>query len=321
VVPSACASHFQPIDARPAFAAFLRGLAADPRFELAYHGKEHGRPGPRIGDYAPEFTLYDSVDAAVEGIERGLAIWRSVFGTDPAGGKYPAYAAGPHGDAAIERTGFAWWCRRFDPEVATSGDPIAFEPRFFGRTGVVDVPSTLHGGIGTAVRPASLHPRRVAAALLDRVRRASSVRPTLDALLERRGVISVQEHITSSRPDGGTQTPNLYDDGGSLRRIFGLLRHHSVWHATCGEIARYFEGRSRTFLRGVGADRFEVSYAGRQAGDVRLSLALNGIALPDAFTLRGPRGELRAQVARRGGHLSAVTEPVPLASGGYQIVA
>jgi hypothetical protein len=41
----------------------------------------------------------------------------------------------------------------------------------------------------------------------------------LDALLATRAVITVQEHVTSSRPDGDVQTPNVYDDARTLRRI------------------------------------------------------------------------------------------------------
>jgi hypothetical protein len=313
--------HFQRIDARPEFVAFLRALDADERFECAYHGKEHGKPGPRSEDYEPEFTLYASVEDALAGIERGREIWRRVFGRDPAGGKYPAYASGAHGDAAIDRAGFTWWCRRFDPEVAGNGDAVAFEPRFFGEAGVVDVPSTVHGGLATLIRPASLHPRRVAGALRHDWRALRNVRPTLAALLERRSVISVQEHITWSRPDAGRLVPNVYDDAASLRRIFAELRRHRVWHATCGDIARYFEARSRTTVSAVGAHRFRVSYAGRQDGDVRLSLALSGIALPDEFGVRGPRGEVRVRVAHRTGRLAATTDPIPLASGCYEIAS
>src|SRR5262249_17367151 len=41
-------SYAAPLDADAASCEFFRALAADPRFELAYHGLDHGQPGGRL---------------------------------------------------------------------------------------------------------------------------------------------------------------------------------------------------------------------------------------------------------------------------------
>jgi hypothetical protein len=101
------------------------------------------------------------------------------------------------------------WCRRWDRDVAAVGAPAAFQPRFFGEHDVVDFPSTLHGGMLSLPPLSKITLRelywRGGVHLLGR----SRLNDELDALLAQRGVVSVQEHITSSRPDGDVQTPNL----------------------------------------------------------------------------------------------------------------
>jgi hypothetical protein len=203
---------FRPIDQRPEFVQFLRTIEADVRFECAYHGKEHGYPGPTNADYLPEFASYGSVADALDGLRAGARIWKGVFGADPAGGKYPAYANGVHGDKAIDLAGFAWWCRRWDRGEAGADEACAFEPRFFGENDTVDVPSTVHGGLMTLPSLRQLTPRGVPYYLISALRGGRWLDEQIDALLARRAVISVQEHITSSRPDAFAQTPNLYDD-------------------------------------------------------------------------------------------------------------
>lgn len=318
VDPPAFPSRFEPIDRRPAFRAFLERLAADPRFELAYHGKEHGKPGPRREDYVPEFAGYGSLDAALEGLERGRAIWRAVFGREPEGGKFPAYEPGRFGEAAVDGAGFLWWCRGWDRGAQPEGAPGSFPPRLFGERGVVDVPSTVHGGLLTLPPLRPLRPRRLAGLALRAWRSRARLQRQLAQLRSGGDVISVQEHITWSRPDTGRQTPNVFDDLPTLTRIFQALRGRPVWHATCGEIARYFEARERSTLA-PSEGGFELRYRGRRGEPPALSLVLRG-RFGDSVRLRGPGGELRARVIRRLALGEVATEPVPLGSGHYAVI-
>jgi hypothetical protein len=297
---------FHAADRRPEFGEFLGKLAFDPRFELAYHGKEHGRAGPRTEDYVPEFAGYPSVDAALENIERGKEIWRRVLGSAPAGGKYPAYARGEHGDSAVSRAGFTWWCRTYDRGAKPAAAPGAFEPTFFGDPPVVDVPSTLHT------------PRWPAELVRSAIRSPRSTAKQLAVLLAGGDPITVQEHIAWSRPDTLRQRPNVQDDEPALVRLFQRLRAFPVWHATCGEIAAYFEARSRTEIACDGAG-FELRYTGRAAVPPALSLVLPS-ARRDALVLDGPHGRISLPIATSPGE-RAVTARAPLPAGRYAFVA
>jgi hypothetical protein len=319
VRPSHFPFEFRAIDRRPEFVRFLRELDADPRFECAYHGTAHGQPGATGADYVPEFEMHATLPETLAGLRGGQQTWKSVFGVAPAGGKYPAYARGLCGDSAVDLAGFAWWCRRWDCAAAEPTDPAAFQPRFFGERGVVDLPSSLHGGLLTLPPLSRLRARELPFYALTRWRGPGWLAARIDALLASRSVIAVQEHITSSRPDGLTQTPNIYDDQPTLHRIFDRLRRADVWHATCGEIAGYFRARELTHVRARSDHSFEVSRAAGEGPWAPLSLILNGRELPEAFVLRGPDGERRAQVARRIGALTCVLAPVALEPGLYEI--
>lgn len=321
VRPARLSCTFRPIDERPEFVRFLRALGSDSRFECAYHGKEHGIPGPTAADYEAEFDQYDSVSDALSALRAGEQIWKGAFGRSPSGGKYPAYARGAHGDAAVDVARFAWWCRRWDRGLALPDDPAAFHPRLFGESGVVDIPSTVNGGLMT-LPPQDPTLRLRSAVYSARVvlRSGAWLDAQLDALLAQRAVITVQEHITSSRADARVQTPNIYDDGRTLDRIFRRLRRHRVWHATCGEIAAYFGTRERTRVSVLSDERFRVSREEGAGPIAPLSLVLNGLQLPEAVVLRGPKGEIRVRVVRSPGRLTSVTEPIALDPGVYEIV-
>ncbi len=205
--PDVSPAHFpctyRPIDERPEFVRFLRSLESDPRFECAYHGKEHSVPGPTAADFVAEFEQHGSVSDALSVLRAGEQIWKGVFGTSPSGGKYPAYARGAHGDAAVDLARFAWWCRRWDRGLAVPDDSAAFHPRLFGESGVVDVPSTVNGHLMTLPPLRELRgPRAWVYYARVLLRSGAWLDAQLDALLAQRAVITVQEHITSSRPDG-----------------------------------------------------------------------------------------------------------------------
>jgi hypothetical protein len=319
VAPALHPATFLPIDRRPEFARFVRELDADPRFECAFHGTLHGLPGPTAAAYVPEFELHAELQALLGALREGARIWKDVFGAPPAGGKYPAYARGVHGDGAIEIAGFTWWCRRWDRGLGEPADPVAFQPRWFGERGVVDVPSTFHGGFLTLPPLSAVRPGGVPMVVLTRVRGRAWLDAQIDALLAHRAPITIQEHITSSRADGGRQTPNVYDDVRTLRAIFGRLRRERVWHATCGEIARYFRTRERSRVRAIDEREFVVECDGEPAAP--LSLVVSGAALPDVFLLRGPTGSQAVRVASRNGALGCVLAPVALPAGRYRLPA
>lgn len=231
-------SHSARLDAQPEDCRFFQSLAADPRFELAYHGLHHGTSAVRSDEFVQEWRGFPSLETAVTQTKRGIEIFSKAAGIVPCGGKYGGWDYNAFADQAIDECGFLWWCRDWTPRDVTGR--IAdhyYEPEFFGRNLVVALPSTLHGHFWS--------------------------RRQVNFLLARRQVIGVTEHIARIRPDGRIQTPNIIDDLSDLRSLFRYLRGKHVWHATGSEIAAYVIAHQRSIIHDVTLEGFCLRYEGR----------------------------------------------------------
>jgi hypothetical protein len=230
-------SHAAPIDADDESRQFFRSLSQDPRFELAYHGLNHGTAGVRTPDFVQEWRGFPSVAAAVAQTRSGLAIFARATGAVPKGGKYGGYDYNEWAEDALNEIGFLWWCRDWMPRDADGrvADPY-YEPQLFGRNLVVALPSTIHGHFWD--------------------------RRQIDRLLAHGQIISIAEHIAPVRPDGLVQTPNIVDDIDELRRLYAHLRGKNVWHATGTEIASYVIAREISLIHDVTRDGFSIRYDG-----------------------------------------------------------
>jgi peptidoglycan/xylan/chitin deacetylase (PgdA/CDA1 family) len=226
-----------PLDATEASRRFFRMLQADSRFELAYHGYNHGAPGATTQEFVQEWRGFVSREAAIEQTRRGLQIFRNATGETPRGGKYGGWEYKEFGDAAVSDLGFLWWCRDWMPrDVSGAISDGYYEPAFFGGNLVVALPSTVHGHLWQ--------------------------RRQVDVLLARRQIISIEEHIAPVRPDELVQTPNIVDDLDELRRLYRYLRGKNVWHANCSDVAAYVVARENVIVHDVTLDGFSIRYTG-----------------------------------------------------------
>ena len=270
-------TYSAPLDATDASRRFFAALGADPRFELAYHGYNHGEPAASSDLFAQEWRRFPSSQAAVEQTRKGIEIFRRATGNAPSGGKYGGWEYNEFSEAAIRELGFSWWCRDWMPRDVTGTIPDEYyEPQFFGAPPVLALPSTVHGYFWD--------------------------RHQIDILLGRRQIIGIEEHIAPIRPDNLIQTPNIVDDAAELRRLYRYLRGKNVWHATCGQIASYVIARERTQIYDVRRDGFSISYQGRIARPM-LTLRIDCRAICDAqkshIELVTPDGQIVAGEAFR----------------------
>ena len=266
-------SYARPLDADDASREFFRSIADDPRFELAYHGLNHGTPGDSSDRFLQEWRGFGSVDAAVEQTRRGLDIFVRAIGRAPQGGKYGGYASNEHSEAALAANGFRWWCRDWTPrDVSGTVADEFYEPQFFADGRVIAMPTTVHGFFWDTRQ--------------------------IDRLVQKGQVIGIAEHIAPVRPDGRTQTPNIIDDMLEVRGLYRYLRGKDVWHANGSDIAAYFEARERTTVHDVDAHGFSLRYAGN-APTPRLTLKLDAtvtnapdvdVVCPDGRVVRTTRG-------------------------------
>jgi len=249
-------SHAAPLDADEASRRFFSRLADDPRFELAYHGHNHGTPGERTDRFVQEWRGFPSHAAAVAQTRAGLETFRRAIGRVPQGGKYGGWDYNELAEGAVDECGFLWWCRDWMPrDVEGRVSDEYYEPQFFGDRLVVALPSTVHGYAWTTRQ--------------------------IDRLLARRQMIGIEEHIAPVRPDGLVQTPNIVDDMPQLRKLYAYLRGKSVWHATGTEIAAYVVARERSLVHDVRTDGFSLRYEGRVASP-SLTLRIDGTAICSA---------------------------------------
>jgi len=251
-------SYAAPLDASEQSAHFFGMLHRDPRFELAYHGFNHGTTGVRTDAFLQEWRGFDSNDDAIAQTKAGLGIFRRTTGAIPRGGKYGGWDYNEFADNSIAECGFEWWCRDWTPRDVTGRiDDGYYEPQFFGTHPVLALPSTVHGHFWDARQ--------------------------INVLLERRQIISIEEHIAPVRPDGMIQTPNIVDDIDELRRLYGYLRSKNVWHANCSDIAAYETVRQQTLVHDVTINGFCLLYSGRlQRPTLTLRIDCSTLCAPGA---------------------------------------
>lgn len=291
-------SYAAPLDADEASRRFFSALASDPRFELAYHGHNHGTPGDRTETFLQEWRGFPSHAAAVAQTRRGLETFVKAIGVAPRGGKYGGWDYNEYADGAIDATGFLWWCRDWMPRDLTGRVADGYyEPHFFGRNLVVALPTTVHGYFWDSRQ--------------------------IDLLLEKRQVIGIEEHIAPLRPDGRVQTPNIVDDMPDLRRLYQYLRGKPVWHANGTEIASYVIARERSLIYDVTRNGFSIRYDGQLERPL-LTLRIDGaavcsltepaidIVMPEGATL--DRAACRFDLER---YQHTVT--IPVMNGRYQV--
>ncbi len=291
-------SYSAPLDADASSCRFFRTLAADPRFELAYHGYNHGTPGDRTETFVQEWRGFPSHDAAVAQTKLGLEAFVRAVGVRPLGGKYGGWDYNEHAEGAVDASGFLWWCRDWMPrDVSDRRADGYYDPQYFGTGLVVALPSTVHGHFWDT--------RQV------------------ERLLARRQVIAIEEHIAPIRPDGRIQTPNIIDDMADLRRLYRYLRNKDVWHATGSQIASYIIARDRSLVHDIGRDRFSIAYEGRAIRPL-LTVEIDCAALcsPEqpAVDVVAPDGQAVAPEAirldlRRYRHLVTI----PVVAGKYEV--
>lgn len=225
---------------------FFKSLHNDERFEIAYHGTTHGVPGKAAKDFIQEWQSYQSLDEALETIQKGKEIFKDTVGDYPTGGKYCGYISNGFSDDSIDKSGFKWWCRYYNRgavdglhgnEYGNDEKPLtAFNVKFFGENNVVDIPTTISGSLLNSV----FRPGKGIKGILKKILKPLIIRWKLreiDYLIKNNLIISIQEHISPSREDGKRQTPNIFDDRESLKAIFKYLKKKNIWYCTGSELA------------------------------------------------------------------------------------
>ncbi|KGM94529.1 hypothetical protein Z968_11685 [Clostridium novyi A str. 4552] len=275
---------------------FFKSINDNPKYEIAYHGTTHGKVGKTIFDFKQEWELFNSTEEAIQQINEGKEVYKDVFGCYPIGGKYCGYVSNKFSDKSIDSTEFLWWSRYWNRGVCekcedgiSGGDSNSitnFDIKTFGKNSVIDIPSTINGGLFSGIFNTNLKSLKGILKIILRKYLIKRKSQQIEYLMQNNLVISIQEHIAPSRDDGRRQTPNIFDDKESLYHIFRYLKDKNVWYCTGTELAEYYYLRNNILVEDIDDKSFRFIYTGnknimRKKLTIKLYETIDKIIQPD----------------------------------------
>jgi hypothetical protein len=238
---------------------FFKSINNDTKFEIAYHGTTHGKVGKTNKDFKQEWELFNSLDEAIKVVDYGKEIYKDVFGEYPKGGKYCGYQLNMYSDESIDRTGFLWWCRYWNRGMAYDKNPLTnFDVKTFGENNVIDIPSTIDGGLLNGILHPNVHTVKGKIKKILKNQLINIRLNQINFLLKNKLIINIQEHMAPSRDDGRRQSPNIFDDNESLKHIFEYLKNKNVWYCTGSELAEYVNIRLSIHINSSDNNTFKI---------------------------------------------------------------
>lgn len=246
--------------------SFFNSVNNNPKYEIAYHGTTHGKAYNNAYGFKQEWELFNSIEVAIETIKKGQEVYKDVFGFYPKGGKYCGYKTNQFSDESIDMTGFLWWCRFWNKGLMDLNPLTNLDIKTFGENNVIDIPSTLYGGLFTGILAPNLKTIKGIVKILLRRYLINKKIKEIQYLLKNKLVISIQEHISpaSNMPKESNgwsrQSPNIFDDEQSLKYIFNYIKDKNVWYCTGTELAEYYYLRENIEIVWEDKDSFKINY-------------------------------------------------------------
>lgn len=234
------------------FLQFLGRLSE--RFEYAFHGVKHAW----MDDYGNSTHEFANIDQkrAVNLIEETLN-FQERTGITFTGGKFPGYRYNKQALDFIRMMNMRWWALDYDMLNKTS---LKNDVQYDHTLKCTLMPSNLTGDILK-----TFFFRNSTRRLFGQLRKFYKITHPVDVIKHfySNGLpITIQEHFQNETVRGTRQTPNVYDDIWSLDNIYGLLRGLDIWHATCGEIAHYYDSYIHATITTISEEEFSIKYNG-----------------------------------------------------------
>lgn len=261
-----------PIDNDKGFRDFLKELAYDERFEIAYHGYNHGKI--ERGKFVQEWCTFRSCEEAVRQINAAKQKYREVTGKNFFGGKYCGYEKNEFSDESIVNTEFTWWCRNWCGNffLEDKRENSSLDIKKFGN--VIDIPSTLDGSLYSLKNIRCCLKRGYRKAVYYKLKYKITVENIIDFLVKENKVISLQEHTSPYREDNKKQYPNIVDDIYSIQYILSYLKKYNIWYATGHEIEEYCRLYEETIVNN-NKDGFEVYTNNKKLNGQKIWIEIN----------------------------------------------
>ena len=226
------------------------------KFEVAFHGIKHHYFCKIKNGNIHEFTSINKEELL--DLANKTREFQKSTGLNFIGGKFPGYKYNEQALQMLELLNTKWWALDIDMiNKKHKKNCLIVDPR----NNIVHLPSNITGDIFLT----SLRPYNKIKKLIKRVFTNKYFKDPIGYLYylyNNRLPITIQEHFQNQKTDGKRQTPNVYDDIYSLDILYGILRPLDIWHATCSEIAHYFESYTNSNLEVLSKNTFSIVYSG-----------------------------------------------------------
>lgn len=225
-----------PISQRKEFKAFLNFLVTHGH-ELAHHGSNHGyyqKNKPANTRYfVQEWTTLDSNLKVKHIIEEGMEYFKKASNYLISGGKYCGYQSHECCLETLEKSSLLYWCCNV----------TYFQSNEFFYKYLFKFPTTLAGNIFVKYKYLTKNLK------IDFIKYLIGwfIQPIsnyfskkkLKIIYEKKGIISIQEHMSHTHTHKAIQSGNIISDISSLKKIYSILKPWNIWYATCKDITQY----------------------------------------------------------------------------------
>ena len=225
------------------------------RFEFAFHGLKHtwkdSKTGATVFEYANSSREYNVTTM------QKVKTFSEKTGIAFTGGKFPGYKYNAAAKDLLIALKTKWWALDSDMlQKRSTKNKIITD----NNSKISYIPTNVSGDCFNQGKREDAIKEIVKKIFQNRFYK-EPIR-FLQYLYENGLPMTIQEHYHNQGTSGKRQKPNIYDDLDSLDKIFNFLRNLDVWHASCGQLAQYFDSYLNTNILKSGKNGFELIYGG-----------------------------------------------------------
>lgn len=237
---------------RKDFLEFIKNTQDKYKFEIGAHGINHNKyidvNNPEIRNNVMHQLIYIDTNKFKKRMKQIIDGLYQDHGIEIVGGRSPGYENKMSKPKDFSEMDLLYW--NFDFSNLKSMSPKIID-------GLVIMPSNVSGSLFNN-NPTPLALKNILREIRKMHRFSKLVK-----IYESGNPIIIAEHFAFLRTDGRFQSPSIYADVDSINAIYALFKRADLWHATCAEIARYFESYSRSAIRQLNHRRYELIYNGK----------------------------------------------------------
>ena len=234
------------------FLKFIKNIQDGYKFEIAAHGINHCKyidvNKPEIRNNVIHELIYINTNKFKKRIKQIIDSLYQDYGIEIVGGRSPCYENKMLKPKDFSEMDLLYW--NFDYSNLKSIPPKIIDD-------LVIMPSNISGSLFNN-NPTSSTLKNI----LREIRKANKF-SKLMKIYKSGNPIIIAEHFIFLRTDGRFQSPSLYSDVDSINEIYALFKRADVWHASCAEIARYFESYKHSSIKQLDNKRYELIYNGK----------------------------------------------------------